>query len=149
MIRLETSRRTGIENAQLSDVSAFERNWASEIPKRHPRVIARTDLSPIYNCHGLTFASRRTRITEPEAIERILSDDKWDEVDVKGILPGDVVVYFSPEGEPNHSGIIISVGDLAIPQICSKWGNAGEYIHFLNDCPSLYGPVTRFYRCRL
>jgi len=149
MIRLETSKRTGIENFQLGDVSDFERNWAADIPRQYPRIVPRTDLSPLYNCHGLTFASRRTRIVEPQSIQRILTDDNWVELKLEDVLPGDIVVYYSEEGEPNHSGIVVEVGALSVPKVCSKWGSAGEYLHILTDCPLFYGPVKRFFRCRL
>jgi hypothetical protein len=150
MIRLETSKRTGITNFQLVDVSAFERNWAAEIPKLYPRVRQRTKMSPTYNCHGLTFASHRTRITESEAIETILVDDKWTAIEMQNALPGDIVVYFSEEGDPNHSGIIVACDDLlGVPTICSKWGSAGEYVHLVTDCPPFYGPIKKCYRCTL
>lgn len=149
MIRLETSKRTGIDNLQLFEVAQFERNWAKDIERQFPRVTQRTDVSPLYNCHGLTFASHRTRITESEGIDLILADDCWTEItDMQKLLPGDIVVYFSEEGDPNHSGLVVACGDL-VPTICSKWGSAGEYIHLLNDCFSIYGPIKRFFRCRL
>lgn len=149
MIRLETSKRTGIDNLQLFEVSAFERNWANDIAKRFRNVTQRTGMSPLYNCHGLTFASRRTRITEGEGIGRILTDDCWVEIpNIRDVLPGDIVVYFSEEGDPNHSGIVVDCKEL-VPTICSKWGSAGEYIHLLNDCFPIYGPIKRFFRCRL
>lgn len=149
MIRLETSKRSGIENIQFFEVSSCERNWALDIPKRFPKVIPRTNMSAVYNCHGLTFASRRTRIVDDAAINRILSDDKWTEIDILKVLPGDIVLYFSDEGDPNHSGLIVEADPLGVHRICSKWGSAGEYIHFLNDCPSMYGPIKRFFRCQL
>jgi hypothetical protein len=138
MIRLETAKRTGIDNFQLFDVSAFERNWSARIPQDFPDVVQRTEMSSIYNCHGLTFASRRTRIIDLRAVQQILSDDNWVEVsDMNSILPGDIVVYSSEEGEPNHSGIVVEMLNLNVPKICSKWGSAGEYIHLLSDCPNL------------
>jgi hypothetical protein len=149
MIRLETSKRTGIDNVQVVDISAFERNWNARIPKAHPRAEPRTQPSPIYNCHGLTFASRRTRVVDPRSISRILQDDGWVEIEMKEVLAGDVVVYYSLDGDPNHSGIVISMDALGIPEICSKWGSAGEFNHKLADHPAIYGPNTRFYRCRL
>ncbi len=149
MIRLETSKRNGIDNTQSFDISAFERNWSAEIPKKYPKAKQRTEMSALYNCHGLTFASRRTRITEHRSIERILTDDNWDQIGLKEILPGDVVIYYSEEGDRNHSGIILECNELGIPTICSKWGNAGEYIHLLTDHPPFYGPNKRFYRFRL
>lgn len=150
MIRLETSKRTGIDNLQFFEISDFERNWAAEIPKLY-RVQQRTDMSPLYNCHGLTFACRRTRVTDTGGIARILSDDKWAEIEMRDLLPGDIVVYYSDEGEANHSGIVVSRDEaLGIPTICSKWGSAGEFIHLLTEYPrTLYGPHQKFYRCRL
>ena len=62
MIRLETSRRTGIENHQDNEISTFHLNWARDLGRLHPRARPRTSTSALYNCHGLTFASRRTRI---------------------------------------------------------------------------------------
>jgi hypothetical protein len=151
MIRLETSKKTGIDNDQDSEISTFQRNWSAEIPKLHPNAKPRTGMSSVYNCHGLTFASRRTGVLDPAGLRRILKDDQWEEVkDVRDVLPGDIVVYFSDEGDANHSGIVVACeGDLYLPIVCSKWGHAGEYLHQLSDCPSLYGPVKKFYRCRL
>lgn len=149
MIRLETSKRSGIDNIQLFDLSAFERNWAAEIPRRY-KVEQRTGTSAVYNCHGLTFACRRTRITNTESIERILSDDNWVEIEMRDVRAGDIVVYYSEEGEANHSGIIVACNDLGIPTIYSKWGSAGEYIHLVTEYPhQLYGPNKKFYRCQL
>ena len=150
MIRLETSQGRGIDNVQSFDVSTYDRNFANDIPRKFPRAQNRTPLSPLYNCHGLTFASRRTRIIDNPGIDRILDDDKWSEIpNPRDVLPGDIVIYFGDDGDPNHSGIIVSSAELGVPMICSKWGNAGEYVHRLNDCPLLYGPNKKFYRCRL
>jgi hypothetical protein len=149
MIRLETSKRTGIDNFQLGEVSVYERNWTKEISKRFPNVTQRTDMSSVYNCHGLTFASRRTRIIDPRGIQHILDDDKWIELEMEKALPGDIVIYYSDEGEPNHSGIVLEINSLGVPIICSKWGSAGEYTHLLTDIWSCYGPQKKFYRCRL
>lgn len=149
MIRLETSKGSEVSNIQETDVSSFERNWAANLPKTFPRIKQRTDISPRYNCHGLTFASRRTRIVDVGAVNQILLDDAWLEVAPQDALPGDIVLYFDDDGDLNHSGVFIRTNELKVPEICSKWGSAGEYVHLLNDCPTIYGPRTRFYRCRL
>jgi hypothetical protein len=149
IIRVETSKRTGIDNIQEFELSAFERNWSAEIPKKYPRAVQRTQPSPLYNCHGLTFASRRTRIIESYSLSQIIGDDKWAEIDIREVLAGDIVIYFSADGDANHSGVVVGIADLGVPKVFSKWGSAGEYIHLLNDCPPLYGPQTRFYRCHL
>jgi len=71
MIRLQTSLGRDIPNVQASEISAFERNWAADLPRKYVNVRFRRDLSAAYNCHGLTFASRRTRITESQALGSI------------------------------------------------------------------------------
>lgn len=149
-IRLETSKRSGIENHQDSEISSFQLNWSRDLPKQYPLAKIRTNSSPLYNCHGLTFASRRTRIEKSYYINLILKDDHYEEITLKAVQPGDIVIYYSNEGDPNHSGIVVEFGGpLVVPIICSKWGNAGEFIHALADCPNIYGPVHKFYKCTL
>lgn len=152
-IRLETSKGNGIDNYQGSEISQCERNWAASIPKDYPRAKPRTGMSPLYNCHGLTFASRRTTIDDPKEIQRIIAEDQWQEIpNIADVLPGDVVIYFSDDGEANHSGVVVTYDpEIKLPMICSKWGGAGEFIHEIDHCPRppLYGPVKRFFRCQL
>jgi hypothetical protein len=85
-----------------------------------------------YNCHGLTFASRRTWISKTSEVMKILKDDEYEPIDIKDVLPGDIVVY-SRNGDAEHSGIVIK-SDF-VPIILSKWGPAHEVIHRVNDCP--------------
>lgn len=148
-IRLETAKRSGITNHQDTELSSFHLNWAKDIGKSHPNAKPRTGPSAQYNCHGLTFASRRTRIELTAGLQLILKEDSYKEIhDMKNVLPGDVVIYCSDRGDMNHSGIIVEAGNsLIVPIVCSKWGNAGEFIHALGDCPVLYGPLHRFFRC--
>jgi hypothetical protein len=148
-IRLETSKRTGIKNYQDREISAFELNWARALPAKYPRAIPRTSSTALYNCHGLTFASRRTKIVATSQIQTILNDDSYRQIPMKDVKPGDVVIYFSEnDDDANHSGIVVEYRpDYAAPIICSKWGNGGEFIHGLSDCPSMYGPTKKFYRC--
>jgi hypothetical protein len=149
-IRLETSKRNGIDNHQDTELSAFHLNWARQIGKSHPLAQPRTAPSAVYNCHGLVFASSRTRIEASAGIRKILDDDKYEEVPLKDVLPGDVVIYYSDTGDPNHSGVVVQFGNgLVVPVIYSKWGNAGEFVHALRECPPMYGPQVHFFRCRL
>jgi len=146
MIRLETSKRTGIANSQVPEISHYERNLNERVARLFPGIKQRTEMSPMYNCHGMTFASRRTRVFDPLAVQRILADDEWIEIELKDVLPGDVVIYFDEEGDANHSGIVVGTE----PLICSKWGSAGEFIHPLDQVPrNQYGPVKKFFRCHL
>jgi hypothetical protein len=150
-LRFETAARRVFVGYQDTEVSAFELNWAKAIPRLFPRAIERTKVCPRYNCHGLTFASRRAKVmAKAPVILMLLEDDSLKEVhELRHVLPGDVVVYYpEDESEANHSGIVVE-HDTAYgePLVVSKWGNAGEYIHRLSDCPSIYGPKKKFYRC--
>ena len=89
----------------------------------------------IYNCHGLTFASRRTAIVSTEEIYKILSDDGYVQIARGDVQPGDVIVYFASRdagSEAEHSGIVVSVEMAGITRnlrVLSKWGRAHELIH--------------------
>ncbi len=149
MIRLQTASRNDIPNIQRSEISAFERNWAEDLPAKYLTTTIRTDVSALYNCHGLTFASRRTRIEEFSSIALILRDDKYEEVPREQALPGDIVIYYDDSGDLTHSGLVVLNEPPLNPLICSKWGNGPEFVHGLYNVPSVYGADHRFYRCRL
>jgi hypothetical protein len=149
MIRLETSAATGIDNEQRTDISVYDRNLAERFARKHPWAKPRTTPSAMYNCHGMTFASPRTRITDVAGISRIVGDDKWIEIAPKEVLPGDIVVYYDYEGDANHSVVVVASENLLVPLTCSKWGSGPEFDHSLSDCPNIYGPETKFYQCRL
>ncbi len=149
-IRLETSKRNGVTNFQDSELSRFQHHGCKMLLQQHPQARQRTQACPVYNCHGLTFACRRTKVLYRKDIDLILNDDGYREVSLEDVLPGDVVIYFSAEGDPNHSGIVVEMEDtLHVPRICSKWGYAGEFVHVLHDVPNLYGPRHKFFRCEL
>lgn len=150
-IRLETSKNTGIKNFQDKEIGTFERNWSRNLPKKFPKIVPRTEPTPLYNCHGLTFASRRTKIISWNELKKILADDCYEELKLSAVKPGDIVLYFSETGDATHSGVIVEYDppNTVVPLVCSKWGNAGEFIHSLRDCPDVYGPDVKFYRCRL
>jgi len=148
IIRLQTAAGRDIPNGQDSELSAYEQNWAADIPAKYP-VKVLSHLTPTYNCHGLTFASRRTKITDSPAISWILDDDHYEPVARQAARPGDVIVY-RRDGEPTHSGIVLeNEPDLFVPIIWSKWGNGPEVRHNYLDVPSVYGSDHQFYRCKL
>lgn len=100
-----------------------------------------------YNCHGLTFASRRTGISTPSEITKILEHDDYMLVPLAQVLPGDVAVYYSDLSDPEHSGIVMATTPKG-PIILSKWGMCHEAIHLFSDCPYAFSNV-RYYRvCR-
>jgi hypothetical protein len=150
-IRLQTAQGSEIENGPYDGISLLDIQLVESLAtaNRTPR----TGASLKYNCHGLTFASRRTGIFEPSLISLILSEDGYLELpDADAVLPGDLVIYYSDDGDPSHSGIVLerkqSPG-LYDPWVLSKFGKGPEFIHRLWDVPPIYGRNPIFYRCRL
>jgi hypothetical protein len=86
-----------------------------------------------FNCHGLTFASRRTWVGSPE-VSKILADDDYVQVPNEDpILPGDIALYVK-DRDYNHSGIVVYLKQ-DTPWILSKWGECQEAVHAVLDCP--------------
>lgn len=147
-IRVETSKSRIVDNFQDHDIPEMQLRYFRRLAAQFPNARQRTEPSALFNCHGLTFATRRTKILDRQNIQRILDDDGWREVQVASVLPGDIIIYFDEAGDPNHSGIVVS-DRLSVPQILSKWGIGGEYIHWPADVPNFYGPIQKYYRCYL
>ena len=102
-----------------------------------------------YNCHGLTFAARRTEIVFSE-VTKILEEDDYVEIDAKDVLPGDIVVYFSTglkggvAGDAERSGIVLERTNLGNVKIVSKWRLGDERVHSVGDCLYDTGDVRYF-----
>jgi hypothetical protein len=100
--------------------------------------------SAYYNCHGLTFAARRTGIDKAEQVQRILDQDGYIALTAaQPVLGGDVAVY-REGGDIIHSGIVMYVRD-GVPWVLGKWGDCHEVVHRVLDCPYSSGNVI-FYR---
>lgn len=147
-IILQTKNGRNIPNVQSHETSPFERNQYSRFERNFTSVKFRSNPNPAYNCHGLTFASRRTAITDNPSLYHILEDDRYEEIQKDNVLPGDVILYFSDNGDIEHSGIVVSEPDryLKIPDVVSKWGRYKEVIHPANNCPYTYN--VKYYRVR-
>jgi hypothetical protein len=102
-----------------------------------------------YNCHGLSFASRRTNIWESKEILKILKEDDYEELKAtEPPLPGDIVIYFLM-GDVWHSGIVVEIEPLLkVPIILSKWGKAHEVVHKVRNCPYNEAETVIFYRIK-
>jgi len=109
-----------------------------------PLVRFRIDVSAAYNCHGLTFASRRTCIFSSEEIRKIIEHDGYDRVDLDKVVPGDILLYVA-DGDVEHSGVVVGIGVGLVPLILSKWGLGPEIIHPANVCPYSY-VAPEYYR---
>lgn len=103
-----------------------------------------TSPSRVYNCHGLSFGSRRTWIHDPKEIAKILADDDYEIVPFDQVMPGDIAVYYV-NGDAEHSGVVIKVEPLQPPMILSKWGFLHEVVHKVANCPYDARQV-RYYR---
>ncbi len=151
-IALETAKGRQIPNAQQQEISSSERTWYRRLEQDYaPDITRRSDLNPRYNCHGMTFASRRTGIFETPAIRNILSDDSYEKVEPDDVLPGDVILYIGDDGDVEHSGIVVSIPKkplLSIPLVCSKWGKYAELLHLANRSPYNFANA-RYYRVKL
>jgi hypothetical protein len=133
-LNLHTRCENQIENEiDRRPIRAGDLELSQDYVKGHPSCVHRpTAPTRKYNCHGLTFASRRTWICKSSEIGKILRDDEYEQVELKDVLPGDVVIYVQ-NGDVEHSGVVIASG--FVPVVLSKWGPAHEVIHRVNDCP--------------
>jgi hypothetical protein len=151
-IALQTRLQTDIDNIQPWHYSSFEWRQLDSENEKYKRLGAEivSEVCPVYNCHGLTFASRRTQVGEVGlvTIEKILADDGYTEVHEPNARFGDVVVYYDQNGLAQHSGFMVGRGDYSVPRIWSKWGKGYEWVHPLGVC--MWGGMkTRFFRITL
>jgi hypothetical protein len=137
--------RTGIDGQSQQQMAQF-----LHYPTRFPKAQKRSENTDMYNCHGLVFASRRTNIDDPVEVQKIIQQDRYIQIEPRNVLPGDIIVYYSDDGDAEHSGIVISKPDefLHIPDVVSKWGQLEEYIHPANCCPYHFVNVI-YYRIKI
>jgi hypothetical protein len=152
-IVLQTRLGSAIDNIQPWHYAPFEWNQLDVGLAKYEALgaVRVNGVCPIYNCHGLTFGSRRTQVDwSPATIGMILEDDGFEEVRDRAPQIGNVVIYYGDDGKPEHSGIVIGKqsGDgYNVPLIWSKWGKGFEVVHPLGAC-SWAGMATRFFRIK-
>jgi len=151
-LKLQTCERNDIKNEQFRSLTPVEVQAAGVIETQYKLAIFKGNLTPIYNCHGLTFASKRTWIYLDTEIEKILHDDRYIEIkNEKDVLPGDIVIYYDEKGVA-HSGIVIQVDlpatlhDLIKVMVLSKWGKHKEVIHNVNYSPYSLSSIKKYWR---
>jgi hypothetical protein len=87
-----------------------------------------------YNCHGLTFAARRTGISDPGQVQKILNDDGYQQLALGEFpLVGDIVVY-RENGDIVHSGVVVGSRNQET-MVLGKWGDCHEAVHPVYHCP--------------
>ena len=152
----QNGKRLALQTREGNDIENFQNDFQELTPsilyqtksmiKRHAPRNTRSSPTPCYNCHGLTFASRRTWIDQSREIQKILGEDKYIRINTKDTLPGDIIVYYGADGDPEHSGIVVSEPkELGIPMVVSKWGALPEFVHWANQCPYSF-QKAKFYR---
>lgn len=140
-----------IPNHQAAVIGTFAKNQFVKWESKLQNVVWRSGPTARYNCHGLTFAARRTCIYESEAIAQILQEDGYVEVSAESVLAGDIILYISSDNDVEHSGIVIEAPNnnlLNVPLVLSKWGAFAELIHRANNCPYTFANA-KYYRVRL
>ena len=148
-IELRTRLNNSIDNLQAWQHGGSEWQQLDQEPDKWARAgaVRVGEPCPVYNCHGLTFASRRTQVdgTSTMSILQILAEDGYTEVPEPLAKFGDVIVYYDSDGHAEHSGIVVSRPDASVIQVWSKWGRGYEMIHPAGSC--LWGAfLKKFYR---
>jgi len=108
-IPLATRTGRAVPNVQDLDLPPHRvRLYLDASKRRFPRAELRRLPTGCYNCHGLTFASRRTQILDPSVVEDILKDDGYRRIRFRGVMQGDLAVYYDRR-EIAHTGVIVAV----------------------------------------
>lgn len=155
-IALATREGQRIPNEQLPEWDPASMAAAIEIVEESTENVRLRSASATYNCVGMTFANRRTKI-EPQHLRRILNEDGYRRVyDRTRVMPGDVVLYGGEEGdEPDHVGLVANVHDdleevTREIWVLSQFGREGEYLHEESDVPAgCDGPISYYTERRL
>lgn len=157
-ISLQTRGKSDLTNeVNLEPLDDGQRAEAEAYAKKFPNAIPRP-VRPgnTFNCHGLTFASRRTQLWKNAEVMSILKEDQYEEVKLSDVMAGDIVAYYSDESkEFEHTGIVIDSdgqqakanGTIRNPLVLSKWGCATEFIHRVGYHPYA-GLVPRYFRVK-
>jgi hypothetical protein len=152
MLELATKQNNHIKN-RTGNIGRSQQQitQVTGLSSRFAGVQKRAENTDMYNCHGMVFACRRTNIDDPEEVRKIMSQDEYIQIEVKSVLPGDIIIYFSDDGDAEHSGIVVSKPERStfnIPIVISKWGQLEEYIHAANRCPYNFSNA-KYYRIRI
>ena len=142
-INMETSKNHKISNEQFRTSNLFE--ITNEI-RFESKFESKFQGQPtkIYNCHGLTFASKRTGVFLDSAINLILNDEYREIKDKKDVLIGDLVIYYQ-SGSILHSALVVNIEKEPINiKVLSKTRVYKEIVHYLQYSP--YGLEYKFYR---
>jgi hypothetical protein len=147
-VLLDTTAGNPVPNEQAQQIQHPRASLALEAQVKAPSAL-RLRSHPQYNCHGLTFASRRTAVIDDADVIQILREDGYDQVDKRDVLPGDIAIYYSSTGSIEHSAVVVSSAEAPsyIPFVVSKWGVIGpEVYHHATTGPDYAVSNIIYYR---
>lgn len=146
-ITLQTAKGRVVRNEQRCPWSKTDQPTRDRLDEskalRFPNAKRRRAATEKYNCHGMSFANRRTGIWSSDPIPMILEDDGFRAIAASQVHVGDLVVYYYLGALFWHTGIVVDVPKIDSPEaekrmtVMSKWGELGEYIHSVGDDPYL------------
>ena len=147
-LQLDSALGRHIENEQSDEVTLWDKKQYVDLEKRFGTLVRpRTDPCPRYNCHGMTFAARRTAIASPLSVRQMLHEDQYKEVPKGEVMPGDLILYYGEHGDVEHSGLVVeppTADQLGVPLVYSKWGKYKELLHRGNQCPYNFASAKYF-----
>ncbi|MBI4580024.1 MAG: hypothetical protein HY718_10005 [Planctomycetes bacterium] len=136
-IVVQTRRGRDVLNVVEPEPGERGRRKYQILRERHPGWRPRKDACGVYNCYGMTFASRRTSILADEFVSAILDDDGYRRVEERDAQVGDLAVYSDTRCGRLHVALIVQkewVGETPVFFGLSKWDStSGEDIHRLSD----------------
>lgn len=159
-IAIKTRSNKRIKNANYGKITPLIASEIKDYRRRFPptSVHRRTEAIICYNCHGMTFGSRRSRIFDSADIRLILNEDGYESIQRRDVTPGDIILYVKQNGDIEHSGVVVYTnldqipfcpgdnGDVNNFLILSKCGFGEEIIHRETMCP--YNGTREFWRAK-
>lgn len=149
-LALMSCKRNQIKNERLLQLLEDDLQKGNRLEEKYNLAKFKGEPTPTYNCHGMTFACRRTGISDLNTLRQVWEEDNYVEIkEIAKVLPGDIVLYYKG-GEIIHSGIVMHVElqNNILPNITilSKWGKHKEVIHNVNDSPYSVNSVKKYGR---
>jgi hypothetical protein len=154
-IVVQTATGRDIDNSQQDEIAQVDINIHADLAKKAFKSEYHGEASAMYNCHGLTFASRRTGIFTDGVVEMILAEEYQEIKEHKHAHVGDIVVWIDNDGQITHSAFIVKIEPEKITpgvfpkiRVLSKTRIFKEICHDIHDSPPAYGSQKRIYRIK-
>jgi hypothetical protein len=147
IITTHSSDNVAIKNQQNHLLLEQELNITNSLESRFGNSKYQGSPSACYNCHGLTFASKRTGIYEDQEIWKIIQAEYVEVKSENNVIIGDVILYFygNDNNLISHSGIVVEANTISGIRVYSKVAKGKEIVHHPRNCPYNLGSY-RYYR---